>query len=212
MPSPATREHPAQHWIGPDDDEILLSARIAYHNGDDHEHHIVGDTRVEGGAHHLLLMKGHLQMVRRNDFASRPHPVPWRLSSNWGGDQLQCWAGSEKFPPKPEYAVHTSRPQDFSPPLNQAELRLTQTAELAVRVDVDTETPCFDTFMVREQDGEWVERPLLAWEWQLRADCPNSLEVRARNSVGALGPVSRVVLQSRQPTLPAHLDVETTRQ
>eukprot|EP01045_Picozoa_sp_COSAG04_P014812 COSAG04_NODE_1129_length_8137_cov_2.288007_3_plen_61_part_00 len=47
-------------------------------------------------------MKGHLQMVRRNDFASRPHPVPWRVSSNWGGDQLQCWAGSDKFPPKPE--------------------------------------------------------------------------------------------------------------
>ena len=64
-----------------------------------------------------------------------------------------------------------------------------------VSVDVDTETPCFDTFMVREQDGEWVEQPLAAWEWQLREDCPNSLEVRARNSVGVLGPVSRVVLQ-----------------
>ena len=54
---------PAQHWIGPGDDEVLLSARIAYRNGE-HEHHIVGDTRSEGGAHHLLLMKGHLQMVR----------------------------------------------------------------------------------------------------------------------------------------------------
>ena len=47
-------------------------------------------------------------------------------------------------------AVHTSRPVDFSPPLNQAELHLTQTADLAVRVDVDTETPCFETLMVRE--------------------------------------------------------------
>ena len=92
-------------------------------------------------------------------------------------------------------AVHTSRPVDFSPPLNQAELHLTQTADLAVRVDVDTETPCFETLMVREQEGEWAEQPLAPWEWRLRADCANSLEVRVRNSAGVLGPVSRVVLQ-----------------
>ena len=34
MPSAATREEPAQHWIGPEDDELLLSARIGYRNGD----------------------------------------------------------------------------------------------------------------------------------------------------------------------------------
>lgn len=194
MPSTVTREEPAQHWIGPND-ELLLSARIAYRNGD-HAHHIIGDTGSEGGAHHLLLMKGHLQMVRRNDFASRPHPVPWRVSSNWGGDQLQCWAGSNKFPPKPEYAVHTSRKQDFSPPLNQAELRLTQTADLTVRVDVDTSTPGFETFMVCEQEGEWVEQPLATWKWKLRADRANILEVRVRNCSAVLGPVSRVVVQN----------------
>lgn len=32
----------------------------------------------------LLQMVGHLQMPLRNDFASRPQPVPWRVSSNWG--------------------------------------------------------------------------------------------------------------------------------
>ena len=98
--------------------------------------------------------------------------MPWRVSSNWGGDQLQCWAGSAKFPPKPEYAVHTARPQDWSPPLNQAEVWLTQTADLSVRVAVDTVTPDFDTFMVREGQGEWTEQPLAAWEWQLHQSGP----------------------------------------
>ena len=45
------------------------------------------------------------------------------------------------------------------------------------------------------QEGEWAEQPLAPWEWRLRADCANSLEVRVRNSAGVLGPVSRVVLQ-----------------
>jgi hypothetical protein len=59
--------------------------------------------------------------------------------------------------------VHTARPQDWSPPFNQAEVwLLPETADLSVSVAVDTATPDFDTFMVREGEGEWTERPLAA--------------------------------------------------
>ena len=79
MPGPATWEHPIQ-WHLPDP-ALLEKVRIAYREGD-HNYSI----REPGEGPEFLMYKGHLQMPLRNDFASRPLPVPWRISSNWGGD------------------------------------------------------------------------------------------------------------------------------
>lgn len=185
MPGPATWEFPLQHHL----DEVgAARARVAYRQG---ESRICIDDPSEGPQH--LLLKGHLQMPLRNDFASRPHPVPWRVSSNWGSDLLYCYYG-EMFPRKREYPRHTERWQDFNPSLNQAELFLRETAEPGVlRVDVDTETPCFETFLVRVDDGEWRENSRSWLEWRLHEGL-NRLQVRVRNTAGVCGPESRMAV------------------
>jgi len=139
----------------------------------------------------LLLMKGHLNMVLRNDFASRPTPVPWRISSNWGGTLFYGWY-NDIFPRKREYELHTNRAQDFNPPLNQSELTVSETGSSNVlRVDADTETPCFKAFMAQFNDGEWREISSPSFEWTLR-EGPNTLRVRSLNTAGVPGPVSCV--------------------
>jgi hypothetical protein len=210
MPGPVTRQFPAHHWIkkaddgtiGDDGNRILLSARVAYRNGDRHEHNIIGDTRGEGGAHQLLLMKGHLQMVTRNDFTTRPHPTPWRLSSNWGSQEMVAWAGSAMFPPKPEYQRHINRRQDWSAPLNRAQLYLSELAgagsqTLLVHVDGEDMTPCFDTFQVQHDNGAEWDACENIFEWHLHEGV-NRLCVRARNSCGVVGPASSCVIHLAQ--------------
>ncbi|MDE3000396.1 MAG: hypothetical protein OXU79_15075 [Gemmatimonadota bacterium] len=182
MPGPATWEYPIQ-WRLPDL-EMLRAARVAYRQGDN----AFSIDDLSGGPEHLML-KGHLQMVRRNDFASRPWPLPWRLSSNWGSDLFYCFY-SDVFPRKREYHEHTTRWQDFSPPLNRTELFLSETAEPDVlRVDADTETPCFDAFLVKIDGDEWRKQTALTLEWRLHEGL-NQLRVMARNSAGVCGPES----------------------
>ena len=182
MPGPATWEYPIQ-WHLPDL-EMLRAARVAYRQGDN----AFSIDDLSGGPEHLML-KGHLQMVRRNDFASRPWPLPWRLSSNWGSDLFYCFY-SDMFPRKREYHQHTKRWQDFNPPLNQTELFLSETAEPDIlRVDVDTETPCFDTFLVQIDRAEWSKQTAPSLEWRLHKGL-NQLQLKTRNSAGVCGPES----------------------
>ena len=186
MPGPATWEYPIQ-WRLPDL-EMLRAARVAYRQGDN----AFSIDDLSGGPEHLML-KGHLQMVLRNDFASRPWPLPWRLSSNWGSDLFYCFY-SDVFPRKREYPQHTRRWQDFSPPLNQTELFLSETAEPDVlRVDVDTETPCLDAFLVKIDRAEWREQTTPSLEWRLREGL-NQLRLKVRNSAGVCGPESHAAV------------------
>jgi hypothetical protein len=137
----------------------------------------------------LLLFKGQLRTPFRNDFASRPEPVPWRVSSNWGGDLLYGYY-NDIFPRKREYQHHTNRWQDFNPVLNRCELTLSETGEAGtIRVDVDTETPCLDSFNVQRDDGDWVGQTETSIDWVLHEGL-NHLRIRARNTAGVLGPES----------------------
>ena len=182
MPRPATWDDPVQ-WQIPDNSRAC-DVRVAYREGDN-----AYSIRDVAEGPYLLLMKGHLQMPTRNDFASRSHPVPWRVSSNWGGDLFYCYY-SETFPRKREYQLHTNRPQDFTPPLNRSELFASETERPGVlRVDMDTETPCFETFLVRIDDGEWREHAASSLEWALHEGL-NRLQARIRNTVGVCGPES----------------------
>ena len=185
MPGPATWEFPVQ-WQLPEK-SMLDGVRIAYREGDN-EHTVLSEDEIEG--QELLTFKGHVQMPLRNDFASRPHPLPWRISSNWGSDQFYCHY-SEMFPRKEEYQHHTNRWQDFNPTLHQAELTLSETAGPGVlRVDVDTETPHFDVFLARVDSGDWRPYPTTGFEWRLHEGL-NRLCVKTRNRAGVCGPESR---------------------
>ncbi len=186
MPGPATWEYPVQ-WHLPEK-SMLDGVRIAYREGD-HKYSVLSEDEVEG--QELLMFKGHIQMPLRNDFASRPYPLPWRLSSNWGGDQFYCFY-SEMFPRKQEYQHHTERWQDFNPTLNQAELFLCESETAGIlRVEVDTETPYLDVFLVQVDGGEWRECKQDVFGWELREGL-NRLRVKVRNSAGVCGPESSV--------------------
>ena len=60
-----------------------------------------------------------------------------------------------------------------------------------LRVDADTGTPCFETFVVKIDSGGWKEIPGTSFEWMLHEGL-NSLRVRVRNTAGVLGPESFV--------------------
>ena len=140
-----------------------------------------------------MLMIGHLQMPLRNDFATRPLPVPWRISSNWGSSEFYCWS-TQKFPPKLEYDRGTDRWQDWESPLNRVELTLTEAdAAGALRVDADTVTPWWEAFEVRIDGGDWTSQIDSSWSWSLH-EGSNRLQVRVRNQVGVRGPESLAVV------------------
>ena len=188
MPGPATWEYPVQ-WHLPKK-SMLNKVRIAYREGD-HQFSVLSEDEIEG--EDLLMYKGHLQMPLRNNFASHPHPVPWRLSSNWGGNQFFCYY-SEMFPRKQEYQHHSKRWQDFNPTLNQAELFLCETEKTGVlRVEIDTETPCFDTFLVQLNRNEWLEHKQGIFDWSLNEGL-NQLRVKIRNKAGVCGMESYVAV------------------
>ncbi len=139
----------------------------------------------------IMMLMGQLHMVMRNDFASRPNLVPWRVTGHWGGDQYMGWY-SDTFPVKREYGTITNRRQDFDMPLNQAELTVLETDRPGMlRVDIATDTPCFDCYEVRVDNAEWDELRTNSLTWDLHAGI-NTCRVRTRNSVGVTGPESRV--------------------
>ena len=188
LPGAATWEYPAQHWLP--NGVRAADMEVACSEGD--HRFPVFDPQV--GSEDLILI-GHLQMPLRNDFASRPTPVPWRVSSNWGSDQFLCWYG-QNLPRKEEYARQTRRWQDFNPTLNRVELCLSETEDSrSLRVEADTATPGFECFLVQVDDGEWSEQVEPLWEWALHGG-QNRLAVRSRNACGVVGPASQVVVSA----------------
>lgn len=179
LTQPVTWDQPIPHQIpgGVSPDNVHVRYRQPDHG-----------MPVYDGEHDMIMI-GHLQMPLRNDFASRPTPVPWRISSNWGGSEFYCWS-SEMFPPKLEYQKHTDRTQDWEPPLNRTALFLTLTADDAVlRVDADTVTPWADGFEVSFDGGPWERRAEAQWDWPLHEGL-NRMMVRSRNRMGVTGPPS----------------------
>ncbi|MCE5249749.1 transglutaminase-like domain-containing protein [bacterium] len=183
-PRPMEWEYPIR-WAMPGD-SLAYNARIKFREGDNK----FSIYDVSQGPH-LLFFKGQLHMPLRNDFASRQWPVPWRISSNWGGDLFYGFY-NDTFPRKREYQLHTDRPQDFNYPLNQAELTVSETELPAVlRIDADTVTPCFDTFLVNVDGGGWKENRSSAFAWKLHEGL-NRLRMKVRNTAGVTGPESFV--------------------
>ena len=146
------------------------------------------DILFEGGMD-LLQMIGHLQMPMRNDFASRPQPVPWRVSSNWGSSEFVTWH-SKRFPAKLEYDRTTDRLQDWEPALNEARVHLIETAVPGqLRVEVETVTPWFETFEASVDHADWQNQSGSVWTWDLHEGV-NQLRVRVCNRFGVRGSAS----------------------
>lgn len=188
MERPSTWEFPAW-WQQPDDIALWNNVNVRWREGDNT--YSIYDERH---GPRLLLDKSQLHMVLRNDFVSRPTPVPWRVDSNWGGPQFYGWY-NEKFPRKREYARNTNRWQDFDFTLNQAELTVAETDTPGVlTVHADTETPCFESFAVMtDDDGVWRNERGYSFEWNLHEGI-NKIRVCARNTAGVMGHESTVTV------------------
>jgi len=184
VPEPVTWERPIQAQVARVDPAAVgLGCRQPGHGH---------DILFEGGMD-LLQMIGHLQMPMRNDFASRPHPVPWRVSSNWGSSEFVTWH-SERFPPKLEYDRTTARLQDWEPALNEARVHLVETENpRQVRVEVETVTPWLEAFEASVDDAPWEKRLEPAWVWDLHEGV-NQLRVRPCNRFGVRGAVSEMTM------------------
>ena len=145
---------------------------------------------VEHG-HHIMETMGHFRIIPRNNFLSQPLPVPVHTGATmWGWDGFLNYY-DEKFPKRFEYQLQTDRALDFYEPLNQAEVFLSETDERGIlKVEMDTFTPGgFDTFLIRINDGDWLETKEPTWLWPLTGGI-HTLEVRTRNVRGVPGPVS----------------------
>ncbi|MFC1608082.1 hypothetical protein ACFL47_08940 [Candidatus Latescibacterota bacterium] len=146
---------------------------------------------IEEHGRHLLEIMGHFRIIPRNDFLSKPLPVPVHTGNTmWGWDGFLNWY-DEKFPKRWEYQMYTNRAADFYEPLNQSEVFLAETDSPGMlAVEVATFTPGgFDSFLIRVDGGKWIEREEPKWEWALRRGL-NRIEVRAKNVRDVLGPVS----------------------
>ena len=153
-----------------------------------------GDNKfsVEQDALHIVEIMGYFRIIPRNDFLSNPLPVPVHTGATcWGWDGFLNHY-DEKFPKRMEYQLQSNRFTDFYEPLNQAEVYLNEKENPGViDVEVDTFTPGFDTFLVRVDDGNWVEKKQRVWTWSLKPG-KNSIEIRTRNVRGIPGPVSKL--------------------
>ncbi len=132
-------------------------------------------------------------MIPRNDFYSHPLPMPLNQgTSHWPWNGYLVWAAGP-VPRRPQYSRYALKPGDFYWTLNQAAFRLEYGQEPgSLSVQLDTETPDFQTFQARENDGDWRDVPSV-FDWRLRPGF-NTLELVARNRAGTRGRPSRAVV------------------
>lgn len=170
-------------------DSLGLKADIAYREGENN--YSIRDIKH---APHLLLTMGHFRSPMRNDFMSNPLPVPVRQGlTAWGWDGFLHYF-DKTFPRRREYQRQTERRQDYYWTLNQSELTVTETDQPDIlRVDIDTVTPCFKTFLIQADRNEWAEHQSSTFEWHLHEGI-NTLDIRACNTLDVPGPVSTVTV------------------
>ncbi len=138
-------------------------------------------------------LAGFVRMIPRTDFLSNPAPVPVNngLYLAWPWTGYLNWF-DEATPRKLQYGIHTDRHCDFYPTVHRVEFAgildpVAGTVELALV----TQTPNFESFEVRGNEGSWVDSPA-RMAWALRPGAVNSLEMRVRNKAGRTGKPSRV--------------------
>jgi hypothetical protein len=163
--------------------EVSSKVRVGLREGEN-KFSVVPDGR------HILEIIGHFRIIPRNDFLTNPRPVPIHTGATmWGWDGFLNFY-DDKFPKRWEYQRYSNRAIDFYEPLNQAEVYLNETPERgSVEIEIDTFTPGFDTFLVRFNEGKWMEQKQPKLLWSLKGG-KNRVEARVRNVRGVLGPVS----------------------
>lgn len=149
-------------------------------------------------------LAGSIRFIPRNDFLSRPVPRPLTQGGiAWPWNGYINWY-DEATPRRLEYAMHTDRLADFYPTLNRVEYTATyDKTEGQININMITVTPNFETFEINI-DGQGWQPSNDSYTWQLRPAALNKVEMRTRNSGGAIGKPSSLTLfwHYREPFKP----------
>jgi hypothetical protein len=134
-----------------------------------------------------------LRYVPRNNYLTKPRPVPMLQGAHWDYSDYIVWEDAQT-PKEWLYRNFTSRRSDLAWTIQQVRFDVTPAAEPgAVTVQMGTSTPYLDTFLVKVGEADW--RPSEAtFTWPLKAGV-NRLEMRTRNTSAIDGPVSFIEVQ-----------------
>jgi hypothetical protein len=180
MPRPERIERPFVVEIGP---AVAARADLAVREGEN-------AFSAVPDALHLLEGMSYFRIIPRNNFLSQPRPIPVAQGfTKWGWDGYINHYNA-MFPKRREYQRQSDRLEDFYEPLNQAAVTLSETDRPGrLRVQIDTFTPGFETFLVRVNESVWREQAGPTRDWDL-APGLNHLAVRVRTQRAILGPIS----------------------
>jgi hypothetical protein len=135
----------------------------------------------------------HLRYMPRNNYLTQPLPVPMLQGAHWDWSDYIIYEDAQT-PKEWLYRHFTSRRSDIAWTINQVRFDATWGTEPGtITIQMGTSTPYFETFLVKEDGGEWTESGRI-WTWKLKPGA-NRLEVRIRNASGVVGPTSQLELE-----------------
>ena len=131
-----------------------------------------------------------IRYVPRNDWYSRPQPLPYEQGFTWDWSDYWVWE-HPRVPRMYHYHYYTAPKADMAWTINQVCFDAERGAKPgALQVQMGTVTPNFDTFLARVDHGDF-QAVDAAYLWKLHRGA-NQLALRVRNRSGVLGPVSRL--------------------
>jgi hypothetical protein len=138
---------------------------------------------------------GELRLIPRSNFLEERAPLPLNQGlRGWFWTGHAVWTDDE-LPASRIYPHRVRRRGDFEWTLNRIHVTLEAGAARGeLRVHLDTETPGFETFLVRIDGGDWTPART-GFAWSLRPG-RNLLEVRSRNRAGREGITSSTLIES----------------
>jgi len=137
-----------------------------------------------------------IRYMPRNNFLSRPRPVPMCQGTHWDWPDFIIYEDVHT-PKQWLYRNVTARRSDIAWTINQVRFDAAWGSKPGtIGVQMGTFTPHFDTFLVKVGDADWRESGR-AFAWTLKPG-RNRLEMRARNNVGVRGPASYIEVHYEQ--------------
>jgi hypothetical protein len=156
--------------------------------------HKGGDQDVYKNKYHLIDYYHHFSVDWRNDHLSRPVPF-WNRKGGYLSWKDPCTEGRTDV-----HERFVSTPEELYWPLNSVDIVVEETKDPnLLQVALDSVTPAFDSYWAKsdwaksEGNGGWAPAGSI-FTWNLRPG-RNRLEVRAKNRMGILGPISHVEVQ-----------------
>jgi hypothetical protein len=150
------------------------------------------DAGGKDGRFYVPLKWMQLRYMDRNNFYGQPLPVPKTQGATWDYSDYWLWDDGRQEPVW-RYRHVTARRSDLQWTINQVRYAVECDPQPnTLRVQMVTQTPSFDTFLVNANGGGWTPSGS-SFLWTLQPG-RNRLEMRVRNTSGVEGIVSFIEL------------------